>query len=154
MELVALARLRWRIERDNREGKGLAGLDYFEWRSWQGLHHHAAWSCWRNTSSSTSGWRPCRKHPCRCPFRCLRRRIRWPLLRPFPPDEPAPLPPYPQGVRSSFALAHTLQRALARLGLPCCPMRCRVNECADPFGLPDRRKLDDFTKFVGWAAEY
>ena len=40
--LVALARLRWRIERDYREGKGLVGLDHFEGRSWQGLHHHAA----------------------------------------------------------------------------------------------------------------
>jgi SRSO17 transposase len=40
--LVALARLRWRIERDYREGKGLAGLDHYEGRTWQGLHHHAA----------------------------------------------------------------------------------------------------------------
>lgn len=40
--LVGLARLRWRVERDNREGKGLAGLDHYEGRTWQGLHHHAA----------------------------------------------------------------------------------------------------------------
>ena len=40
--LVAFARLRWRIERDYREGKGLVGLDHFEGRSWHGLHHHAA----------------------------------------------------------------------------------------------------------------
>ncbi len=41
-ELVALARLRWRVERDYREGKGLVGLDHFEGRTWSGLHHHAA----------------------------------------------------------------------------------------------------------------
>ena len=40
--LVGFARLRWRVERDNREGKGLAGLDHYEGRTWHGLHHHAA----------------------------------------------------------------------------------------------------------------
>lgn len=40
--LIQLARLRWRIERDYQEGKGLAGLDHYEGRSWQGLHHHVA----------------------------------------------------------------------------------------------------------------
>lgn len=40
--LIGYARLRWRIERDFREGKGLVGLDHFEGRSWHGLHHHAA----------------------------------------------------------------------------------------------------------------
>jgi SRSO17 transposase len=40
--LVGYARLRWRVERDYQEGKGLAGLDHFEGRSWYGLHHHLA----------------------------------------------------------------------------------------------------------------
>jgi SRSO17 transposase len=40
--LVGFGRLRWRVERDNREGKGLAGLDHYEGRTWHGLHHHAA----------------------------------------------------------------------------------------------------------------
>lgn len=40
--LIGLARLRWRIERDYREGKGLAGLDHYEGRTWPGLHHHVA----------------------------------------------------------------------------------------------------------------
>jgi SRSO17 transposase len=40
--LIGLTRLRWRIERDYREGKGLAGLDHCEGRTWPGLHHHAA----------------------------------------------------------------------------------------------------------------
>jgi SRSO17 transposase len=41
-QLVGLARLRWRIERDHEEGKGLLGLDHYEGRTWQGLHHHVA----------------------------------------------------------------------------------------------------------------
>ncbi|RYH01198.1 MAG: hypothetical protein EON57_10455 [Alphaproteobacteria bacterium] len=40
--LVALARLRWRIERDHEESKGLVGFDHYEGRTWPGLHHHLA----------------------------------------------------------------------------------------------------------------
>ena len=40
--LTAYARLRWRIERDYQEGKGLVGLDHYEGRTWHGLHHHVA----------------------------------------------------------------------------------------------------------------
>jgi SRSO17 transposase len=40
VELVALARLRWRVEQDYRELKGALGLDHFEGRSWPGWHHH------------------------------------------------------------------------------------------------------------------
>lgn len=39
--LVALIKLRWRIERDYQELKGEIGLDHFEGRSWRGFHHHA-----------------------------------------------------------------------------------------------------------------
>ncbi len=39
-ELVRLARLRWRVEQDNRECKGGLGLDQFEGRGWPGWHHH------------------------------------------------------------------------------------------------------------------
>lgn len=39
-ELVALAKLRWRIEQDYRELKDALGLDHFEGRSWPGWHHH------------------------------------------------------------------------------------------------------------------
>ena len=42
ISLVAYARLRWRIERDYQEGKGLLGLDHYEGRTWHGLHHHVA----------------------------------------------------------------------------------------------------------------
>jgi SRSO17 transposase len=40
LELVRLARLRWRVEQDNRELKGALGLDHFEGRGWVGWHHH------------------------------------------------------------------------------------------------------------------
>jgi SRSO17 transposase len=41
-ELVHLAMLRWRIERDYQELKGELGLDHFEGRGWRGFHHHAS----------------------------------------------------------------------------------------------------------------
>jgi SRSO17 transposase len=40
VELVGLARLRWRVEQDYRELKGALGLDHFEGRGWPGWHHH------------------------------------------------------------------------------------------------------------------
>jgi len=40
-ELVATAKLRWRIERDYQELKQEIGLGHFEGRSWRGFHHHA-----------------------------------------------------------------------------------------------------------------
>jgi SRSO17 transposase len=41
-ELVRLAKLRWRIERDYQELKDELGLDHFEGRGWRGFHHHAS----------------------------------------------------------------------------------------------------------------
>jgi SRSO17 transposase len=38
--LVGLAKLRWRVEHDDRELKDALGLDHFEGRSWRGWHHH------------------------------------------------------------------------------------------------------------------
>jgi SRSO17 transposase len=40
-ELVRIAKLRWRIERDYQELKQELGLGHFEGRSWRGFHHHA-----------------------------------------------------------------------------------------------------------------
>jgi SRSO17 transposase len=40
-ELVRVAKLRWRIERDYQELKQELGLGDFEGRSWRGFHHHA-----------------------------------------------------------------------------------------------------------------
>jgi SRSO17 transposase len=39
-ELVRLAKIRWRIERDYEEMKGELGLDHYEGRGWRGFHHH------------------------------------------------------------------------------------------------------------------
>jgi SRSO17 transposase len=39
--MVALAKLRWRIERDYQELKQEVGLGHFEGRGWRGFHHHA-----------------------------------------------------------------------------------------------------------------
>ena len=41
-DLVRLAKLRWRIERDYQELKDELGLDHFEGRGWRGFHHHGA----------------------------------------------------------------------------------------------------------------
>ena len=40
VDLVRLAKLRWRIEQDYRELKDALGLDHFEGRSFRGWHHH------------------------------------------------------------------------------------------------------------------
>src|SRR5271157_5557294 len=39
-ELVKLAELRWRIDRDYQEMKSELGLGQYEGRSWLGFHHH------------------------------------------------------------------------------------------------------------------
>lgn len=41
-ELVRVAKIRWRIERDYQELKDEIGLDHFEGRGWRGFHHHAS----------------------------------------------------------------------------------------------------------------
>jgi SRSO17 transposase len=40
-QLVDLAKLRWRIERDYQELKQEVGLGHYEGRKWRGFHHHA-----------------------------------------------------------------------------------------------------------------
>lgn len=39
-DLVSLAKIRWRIERDYQELKDELGLDHYEGRGWRGFHHH------------------------------------------------------------------------------------------------------------------
>jgi len=41
-ELVKVAKMRWRIERDYQDLKQEFGLGHFEGRGWRGFHHHAA----------------------------------------------------------------------------------------------------------------
>lgn len=43
-DLVGLAKLRWRIERDYEELKQEIGLGHYEGRTWRGFHHHATMS--------------------------------------------------------------------------------------------------------------
>ena len=40
-ELVRVAKMRWRIERDDQELKQELGLGHYEGRGWRGFHHHA-----------------------------------------------------------------------------------------------------------------
>ncbi len=40
-DLVDMAKLRWRIERDYRDLKQEIGLGHYEGRGWRGFHHHA-----------------------------------------------------------------------------------------------------------------
>ena len=41
VELVRVAKMRWRIERDYQELKQEFGLSHYEGRGWRGFHHHA-----------------------------------------------------------------------------------------------------------------
>lgn len=41
-DMVRLAKIRWRIERDFQELKDELGLDHYEGRGWRGFHHHGA----------------------------------------------------------------------------------------------------------------
>ena len=43
-ELVRLAKIRWRVERDFQELKDQIGLDHYEGRGWRGFHHHGVLS--------------------------------------------------------------------------------------------------------------
>lgn len=40
-QLVHTTKMRWRIERDDRELKQEVGLGHYEGRNWRGFHHHA-----------------------------------------------------------------------------------------------------------------
>jgi SRSO17 transposase len=69
-ELVATAKLRWRIERDFEELKQELGLGHFEGRGWRGFHHHAslciaayAFLVAERCRFSPPGWRPRPKAP-------------------------------------------------------------------------------------------
>jgi SRSO17 transposase len=81
VDLVHLAKLRWRIERDYQDLKQELGLDHYEGRGWRGFHHHATLCIaaygflvrerslfppqgngWRQAPALPAGWRP-RGHP-------------------------------------------------------------------------------------------
>src|SRR3954467_4121180 len=83
-ELVATAKLRWRIERDFEELKQEIGLGHFEGRGWRGFHHHASlcvaaygFLVAERCRFSPPGWRP------------------RPLVAQRPAGRPPPHPPPP-----------------------------------------------------------
>jgi SRSO17 transposase len=69
-DLVRLAMLRWRIERDYQELKDELGLDHFEGRGWRRFHHHASLCIAPMRSWPRSGWRisPLRRWPSSAPL--------------------------------------------------------------------------------------
>ena len=78
-ELVAAAKLRWRVERDYEELKQELGLGHFEGRGWRGFHHHAslciaayAFLAAERCRFSPPGWRPRPGTPERLPAPRLR----------------------------------------------------------------------------------
>ena len=77
-ELVRLAKLRWRIERDYQELKQELGLGQFEGRSWRGFHHHASLCIARVWIPGCRALHRPKKNPARNASRrnpCLTRRV-------------------------------------------------------------------------------
>jgi SRSO17 transposase len=126
-ELVATAKLRWRIERDFEELKQELGLGHFEGRGWRGFHHHASlciaaygFLVAERCRFSPQGWRPRPKAPERRADYRPRGSSRAPRaaqpgldrdLAPAPRGRadapPAPMSLLPAGLRAS-ARAHQL----------------------------------------------
>src|SRR4051812_4787361 len=127
-ELVATAKLRWRIERDFEELKQELGLGHFEGRGWRGFHHHASlcvaaygFLVAERCRFSPPGWRPRPKAPERRADYRPRGSSRAPRaaqpglnrdLAPAPRGRadapPAPMSLLPAGLRAS-ARAHQLK---------------------------------------------
>jgi SRSO17 transposase len=126
-DLVATAKLRWRIERDFEELKQEIGLGHFEGRGWRGFHHHAslciaayAFLAAERCRFSPPDWRPRLKAPERPrgyrprgapgPARAAQSRVDRDLA-PAPRGRadapPAALPLLPAGLRAT-AHAHQL----------------------------------------------
>jgi SRSO17 transposase len=126
-ELVATAKLRWRIERDFEELTQELGLGHFEGRGWRGFHHHASlciaaygFLAAERCRFSPPGWRPRLEAPERRADYRPRGSSRAPRaaqpgldrdLAPAPRGgadaPPATLPLLPAGLRAS-ARAHQL----------------------------------------------
>src|SRR3954454_11483965 len=127
-ELVATAKLRWRIERDFEELKQELGLGHFEGRGWRGFHHHAslcvaayAFLVAERCRFSPPGWRrrlaaperPARYRPrgsSRAPGAAQPGLDRDPASAPGGGADaaPAPVPLLPAGLRTA-ASAHARQ---------------------------------------------
>src|SRR4051794_5102938 len=102
-ELVAHAKLRWRIERDFEELKQELRLGHFEGRGWRGFHHHAslcvaayAFLVAERCRFSPPGWRPRPGTPERPAGYPPPRSFPAPPAAPPRPDRPPPPAP-PRG---------------------------------------------------------
>ena len=166
--LVGFARLRWRVERDNREGKGLAGCRPLRGSNVagpappRGVRRTCAAVSRHRTRVGTGCHRTHRHHAACDETRHVGRRRRGlsPLTIPRSPRpggmdaSPTALPaprPHPHAARSTFEITRWLSRALARFGLPCCPTCHRANERPDAASKITSRKLDDFDLIAGWS---
>jgi SRSO17 transposase len=129
-ELVATARLRWRIERDFEELKQELGLGHFEGRGWRGFHHHAAlcvaaygFLVAERARFSPPGWRPRLTAPERPADYRPRNSPRAPGAaqpsldrHPAPPSRgradapPAALPLLPAGLRAATCVQQFMTR--------------------------------------------
>jgi hypothetical protein len=58
---------------------------------------------------------------------------------------------YPHAARTTFTIARSLGSALARYGLPCCPLCHRENMQTRPPPKPACRTLDDLDLLDGWS---
>jgi SRSO17 transposase len=115
-DLVAAAKLRWRIERDYRELKQELGLGHYEGRGWRGFHHHASLciAAYGFLISEREALPP--RHP---PLPKAARNLAFPAVHDHmhPPLRPE------RHVRNSIAtIRRRISAALARslLRCPCC----------------------------------
>jgi SRSO17 transposase len=122
-ELVATAKLRWRIERDFEELKQELGLGHFEGRGWRGFHHHAslcvaayAFLVAERCRFSPPGWRPRLAAPERPADYRPRNSSRAPrAAQPGVDRHPAPAPRgRPDAPPAALPLLHAELRATAR----------------------------------------
>jgi SRSO17 transposase len=122
-ELVATAKLRWRIERDFEELKQELGLGHFEGRGWRGFHHHASlciaaygFLVAERCRFSPPGWRPELEAPERPADYRPRNSPRAPrAAQPGLDRHPAPPPRgRPDAPPAAMPLLHAELRATAR----------------------------------------
>ena len=110
-DLVDLAKLRWRIERDYQELKQELGLGHYEGRGWRGFHHHASLTiaAYGFLISERSAIPPSTEPIFKTPV----------LSRSYRPRGP-PIRPERHVTNSIATVSSTIARALAQT-LPRCP---------------------------------